>query len=224
MASSDKIAKVKAAIQKIEAVIGDTTIPQDIRDIQKTALANAKKELAKLEEAGEGDDKPAAKKTKSVKPKKAKPAKAAKSAKKGEAKKDDPEAEEWQEIIGPGGVKKMMNIADCEQAMEAFELRKMRDAETSAKSKTRTPSVKAKGHVQHAINNIADMVPDKNIAQSPAKVIASFEKFEHHMKEAFNALKGAGISDANIARLKSALDTVDDAIKAIKEEAETKKK
>lgn len=115
------------------------------------------------------------------------------------------------------------DLEKFDEACAAYIARKERDKQTSKKSKSRLPGVKAQTHIENTISSLEQMIPDDLTDAEGKKAISALSKFEEYQEKSFEALT-AVIGEANVKRLKSALKGVHEVIADIKKELAKSKK
>ena len=148
-----------------------------------------------------------------------KPKKAAAEQKKDKAEAKPAEKKEITNVIQvlKDGKTVEFDLENFDEACTAYMARKERDKQTSKKSKSRLPGVKAKGHVEDTISSIEEMLPADFTDAEGKKIITALTKFEELQEKSFEVLTSV-IGKANVDRLKSALKEVNTVIADIKKE------
>ena len=147
-----KEAKIKAEIAEYEALIADSTVPQDEKDFAREEIAELKKQL------GKSGAKAPAKKVKKTKPKKdKKPAKPATTYQyKGKSDKD-------------------LSEMECNELLAEIKARREKATKSSEKSKSKPVIEKVAADVAKAVKQAVENVPAKDIDKTE---IAKFKRIE----------------------------------------------
>ena len=234
----------KADLEKelagFDRMLAAPTTSESLKKSLTTAKAGVEKKLAELE-AKDKEKKPAEKKE--AKPKKEKATAKPKSEKKAEPKEEkkpekeekvkesrlvtikvrksknpeSPEYNEWKD--------KELDLNECDQAYEAEEARTDRRAFINKKSKSRSPAAKAADGVEESIGQITNLIPDKEIAEHPEKVIGVMNAIKKGIISEFDKLKKVHVPDGSIEKLKKAVGAAfDEFNKEVKDEMEKEAK
>ena len=209
---STKAEEIKKEIAAIKKQLQKPGITPALEKAYKASLSGAEDALAKEESKPEPKDE--SKKDKA--PKKKREPKAPKSKEAQNIEDGLPETV----TVTAYGETRTFNLNDCVDNLTAMKYSQQRDKESSAKTKSRMPVTAASTSIESAANHIVDMIPAKH---DPAKVVAALKKFETHINQAMSDLKGAGVSQANIEKLKAAWDAIEDEIKEKQKEVKASK-
>jgi hypothetical protein len=147
-----KEAKIKAEIAEYEALIADSTVPQDEKDFAREEIAELKKQLGKY-----GAKAPT------------------KKVKKTKAKKDKKPAKPATTYQYKGKSIKDLSEMECDELLAEIKARREKATKSSEKSKSKPVIEKVAANVAKAVKQAVENVPAKDIDKTE---IAKFKRIE----------------------------------------------
>lgn len=210
MATKSRIEEIKEEMKGITRQINNPSTSPSVKKALEAALETAEKELAAEESKSKEPAKPADKTAVKEKPVTATPADTQKKKRGPKPKEKKVSIEEGlpeKVTVTVNGHTETIEIKDCASALRAMALRKARDVESGAKTKSRLPADAAVKSMENMVDHVTDMITDKKVKENPEAVIKAMGKFEKKLSEAVEVWDGI-ISAAGIAKIKKAIQEV----------------